>query len=132
MNREIKYRGICSSGWFVYGHYYTLKKDVAQKDGTLLRVTRNFIIPSDAFDLLASIEVDGKTIMQFTGLHDCNNKKIYEGDINQDKGVCFFDEKDASFSWKYPDDEIHEMFSEETWCTIIGNVYENPELIETK
>lgn len=70
-------------------------------------------------------------IIQFTGLYDKNGKEIYEGDIIQLNDrlerIEFEDEIDRdgmSFAaeWAYPFD-ISEY-------EIIGNVYENPELLE--
>jgi uncharacterized phage protein (TIGR01671 family) len=66
-------------------------------------------------------------LMQYIGLKDKNDKKIYEGDIVQhdDGDICVVDLiipisniKDDLFSWANLDYEV------------IGNIYENPELLE--
>ncbi len=68
---------------------------------------------------------DRWVVMQYTGLKDKNGKEIYEGDILQNIsfkeciGVMEWLEKDACFTRFYP------LFNFE----IIGNIYENPELI---
>jgi len=71
---------------------------------------------------------------QFTGLLDCNKTPIYEGDVlsfvpmNHPKYEnpfkpfeVFWDEKAAGFSPWAPRDRAE----------VIGNIHENPELLET-
>lgn len=75
-----------------------------------------------------------KTLCQFTGLHDKNGEEIYEGDIVEcdDKGskslheVRFTSEKcdESRFGW----DSVGWYENE---IEVIGNIYENPELIKT-
>ncbi|WP_049532641.1 YopX family protein [Streptococcus pseudopneumoniae] len=81
-------------------------------------------------------------LMQSTGLKDKNGKEIFEGDIlafkTDDEVInvkIFWDEKHALFmfrSEKYNEEEpLAELVEANTYpFEIIGNVYENPELLE--
>jgi len=70
---------------------------------------------------------------QYTGLRDRNGKEIYEGDIvksesNKNGAVDF---KSGCFMWRnefLADDP--ECSNKMTWGEVIGNIYENPELLK--
>ena len=71
-------------------------------------------------------------LMQFTGLHDKNGKEIYEGDVLQTRsgvGHMVFD--NCGYAIKSPGSEAvdYEFSAFYLECEIIGNIYENPELI---
>ena len=88
--------------------------------------------------------VDYLVIMQSTGLRDKNGKEIFEGDIlackTDDEVInlnVFWDEEHALFmfeSKKYNEQEpLAELVENNTYpFEIIGNVLENPELLEDK
>jgi uncharacterized phage protein (TIGR01671 family) len=135
MSREILFRGkqICNGEWI---------------EGTLYQIAANlppFIMLADSN--AESHEVIRETVGQFTGLIDKNGKKIFEGDIctypdgwvdyagdgveTFSIGVVAWDEKNPSFyltnnigvEW----DEIWDAVDE---ITVIGNIHDNPELLE--
>ena len=74
--------------------------------------------------------------MQYTGLKDRNDVEIYEGDIilwysGQLKHIPVhseveWDETEARFSFGCKADSTYMLYNTE----IIGNVYENPELLK--
>lgn len=80
-------------------------------------------------------------LMQFTGLKDKNSKEIYEGDIVRVE-VPFEDCSDfytvsvsyklekAEFVFQHPIGTQFKMQPEN--LEVIGNIYENPELLEAK
>lgn len=88
---------------------------------------------------------DSYNWMQFTGLTDKNGKKIYEGDVldftfftysgfefEQTKRG-FIEFNGLAFIFKVSYHEFYELvnlnFDSQSDCEIIGNIYENPELI---
>lgn len=69
-------------------------------------------------------------IMQFTGLCDKNGKEIYEGDILKDydnEQIAVVSFEDGSFIATY--ENISTTIFEWSGEEIIGNIYENPELL---
>lgn len=72
---------------------------------------------------------------QYTGLKDKNGKEIYEGDIVKDHNewiaVIVWREKMAAFGIKWVDG-VEDDFEFHLPCEIIGNIHENPELLEDK
>jgi|APEBP8051073302_1049394.scaffolds.fasta_scaffold02460_3 uncharacterized phage protein (TIGR01671 family) len=142
MNRVIKFRGksVGSTNWF-YGYYLQTKAGEA-----FIRSTENF----ETYWVLE------ETLGQFTGLHDKNGKEVYEGDIlrfppkndwennNYSCFEVFFHDGDGNSDYNigYSMSRMHNhgaicggyipAFKPKTvkQMAVIGNIYDNPELLE--
>ena len=117
--REIEFRGKNDANEWLYGY--------------LTYPAGNSCPIIDGNDYLGGVMEE--TIGQYTGLVDKNGKKIYEGDILKSRH--------SRYSYKvYFED--YRYFIEDYWgtqitpkqeainhfeCEVIGNIYENPELL---
>ena len=77
--------------------------------------------------------IENFVLMQYTGFQDANGNEIYEGDIVQAKGdigEIIWD--DAFGCWIISSGEYFPNLTSHkaSKCVIIGNIYENPELME--
>ena len=80
------------------------------------------------------------TIMQYTGLKDKMGEKIYEGDVVENfyREKSIYGSRPATEKIVVSIPEIYRntnlYFQDSIWVygTIIGNIYENPELLEKK
>ncbi|EBF5160912.1 hypothetical protein FH001_13095 [Listeria monocytogenes] len=112
-------------------------------------ITRNLDMDSHYHGFISEIEIDIKTIGQYTGLKDKNGKKIFEGDIvafSEDDFHVFNSQVEYFSEVGYPAFDIKvpstyyfdsNVFSEVSMSglyeiEIIGNIHENPELLEEK
>lgn len=75
-------------------------------------------------------------LMQYTGLHDKNGIEIYEGDVIRCiwKDDVSLNEKEWIAECKPIGENTFHFYSEfeSIDCVIIGNIYENPELLTDK
>lgn len=133
--REILFRGqsIEDNRW-VYGALIREKKSFGKICTRIYRTTNN------GWEL---IDVDSKTVGQYTGLNDENGNKIFENDIvaywdtystenGQSEADCIgkvvWDDETISFQvTNRLSAESYEVLDE---CSVIGNIFDNPELLE--
>ena len=137
MTREIKFRGkdILTDKW-VYGdllHLGNAYAIVTSYEEEELKV--NLI--SDRLEIRVE-DIAGvypETVGQFTGLLDKNGKEIWEHDIVDWDGVMLVVEFiDGRFCMQenYEDATLHDLFFERNEINVIGNRFDNPELLKTE
>lgn len=105
------------------------------ESGQVVVVEQEFVtsIPDYVF-------VDHLIVMQSTGLHDKNGKEVFVGDIIKCTRGCpheVYLEKEygGTFIGGMPAVYLKGLLSGYAWTgaeEIIGNIYENPELLEVK
>ena len=123
--RTIKFRGkSLATGEWLHGSLFI--------DGAEDYILPN--LPSGAIDY-ESYQVDQNTVGQFTGLLDKNGQAIYEGDIATD-GINVYTAKFSLWSCAYMWDkhgshnDFHfEKNDDNQEMELIGNIYDNPELL---
>lgn len=135
MNREIKFKGkSISTGKWLYG---CLLKNEEGK----FAVVKPFKVNMD--NECSCCEVDEETIGQFTGLKDKNGKEIYEGDILTSerkvigwvqggvRGYCYdvvyIDHPQGEKRWSLYGTVVNDYPGK---LEVIGNIYDNRELLE--
>lgn len=135
MNREIKFRGKNKDiGWVEGQVAYDLNEDTY----IIREVEQDSSYGLEETMLFATMwyRVDKETIGQYIGLHDENEKEIYEGDIvgdNKIKWIIKWNKNRMGFSL-YPTteqlyDEMPINVENKLGFKILGNIYDNPELL---
>ena len=152
MNRIIKFRGRTVKGQWVYGDLLHYMSPVEKNEGNIIVIDYK----SKADNTLKIVYPD--TVGQFTGLLDKDGKEIYEGDIVLNKeiggygmeyvGVVRYYEEDCRFGI---DTTTTNKFTKrllftdgecsfnDGHCTIkyyneyevLGNIFDNPELLKS-
>lgn len=102
-----------------------------------------YIVPSYASDLYA-FEVDPSTICQCTGLRDKNGKLIWENDICDRKEeypeIVKYNNGDWTLDYSYSKGKesgycycnLGFYALERKYVEVIGNIFDNPELLESE
>lgn len=139
MNREIKFRGKrVDNGEWVYGNL------IQNKDACFIAEKMQYSHLDYCWDCGKPFDdcykVIPETIGQYTGLKDKNGTEIFEGDILKKDG-CWsirIEYEDGTYWIKDLDKTRYNneitcipisLFDINTW-EVIGNIYENPELLK--
>lgn len=92
-------------------------------------------------------KIDNFKLMQSTGLKNKNGKEIFEGDIlkvanndsswfevvKYDHDKAMFISKEVNLKYEVPETPLYDLFSPYPFkVEVIGNIWENPELLEVK
>lgn len=134
--REILFRGKrIDNGEWVFGFYFCMYHDDDRKHLHHFIIPLNVPIPKDKPIGEIQVEVDYETVGQcVSDLPDKNGKKIFEGDIifdpeMKDNYIVEFDEGGFCAGDMFL--QAYISFDEFS-CEVIGNIHDNPELLEGK
>ena len=144
--REILFRGKAKAGykWISEGEWIEGSLFYSDdENGIVCQIATSYLSNNkDEPVMVVAYEVDPETVCQYTGYKDDTGKNIFEGDIvgfedmtstesgYSEMGCCgkvCYDEEEACF-------HVTDRLSAESWevlgeCHIIGNIFDNPELI---
>ena len=141
--REILFRGKrLQGGDWVEGYFF--KSDINKRARESGKATLIFTPDCDTFITVPechnSFMVASDTVGQYTGLIDKNGKRIFEGDIakvlqGKDKDIAYVGFENGAFMLYPKTGNIYERTLWEYWYNdwdveVIGNITDNPELLE--
>ncbi len=99
-----------------------------------------YIFPPDGYNSPDCYEVDPDTVGQYVGIPDKKGNKIFDGDIIRFRlerkwFICSVQWSNAvcAFVAKINDDDPNDFFFLDGYMLeVIGNIYDNPEILEVK
>lgn len=135
MNRKILFRAKCFGNWR-YGSYVHFDKKPI--NNCCNSNYKDFIVTNGEYGEHYFPITDPSSVGQYTGLKDKNGKEIYEGDIvviaeKLKTKVVYYDgafRMQSEFSPTPTDTTDMGYMMREFSVRIIGNIYDNPELLK--
>lgn len=150
MSREILFRGFSPDNY-----YEKVGKDTIIINGKTIQGFWEYGYYSEDTGTPTILNNDGdyivipETVGQYTGINDKNGKKIFEGDIIKYK-YSEWDEEESEINyveygseWGYPSFDLHDNNLEDNALSeivesgnydfsVVGNIFSNPELLESE
>ena len=142
--REILFRAKrIDNGEWVEGYYiYHIKRTICPIGDSVKPEDEQHVIMQDGFSdwnmprNTVVFDIDPETVCQYTGLKDKNGKRIWENDIVSG----YFNHKKITGFIKYGSNAVYYIEREgsygiyldnsEDWLEVIGNIFDNPELLK--
>ena len=136
--REILFRGKMDNGEWVYGSFCM---DALEQFNGLCGVDGFIRLYDKTKGKMQTYEVDRETVGQYTGLMDKNGKRIFEGDIVKTSDITHegviqipgesFEIAMRKGCWVMVAGEDWDFLETNHECIrVIGNIHDNPELLE--
>lgn len=152
MNREILFKAKRKdNGEWVEGYYiYHIKRTICPLGDSVKPEDEQHVIMQDGFSdwnmprNTVVYEINPDTLCQYTGLTDKNGKKIWENDICDRKEkypeIVTYNKGDWQLDYSYVfGKEMHTdacnlgfYVCERDCVEVIGNIFDNPDLLEVK
>lgn len=142
--REIRFRGnSVETNEQVFGHLFWFDdgRCFISPKGTVIEGDKGQYPAEYKLRGLTCVEVDPRTVGQYTNQKNHENIEIYEGDYvskELDNGFDYGEFEgvveliDGKWVINNRVNHYEELFTEVEQIEILGNIYENPELLETK